>query len=238
MRLAFMRLAIMLAMAIMAASAPAAAKDLPVPFVGCRSDGQTGPLAAPRNDGHAPMVPAPLAARLAWYGSNTTGGVLAPRGRRCFELYGSNGSVLMVSPSGPGPDPFAAKLTGSAIQVSISLGDTSGRFEAARIAARLFPDRKAFVESVIAEGIASRSEFPLGPFPHDRIQRVSRSHVMFETPARVEGIGTMTRLRPSADPIKGLVWMDADNNATVLAVRLPPAQRDLSDYIVRAMAPR
>ncbi|WP_148291742.1 hypothetical protein [Novosphingobium sp. B-7] len=233
-----MRLTIMLAMAIAAASTSACAKDLPVPFVGCRSDGQTGPLAAPRNDDHAPKVPAQLAPRLAWYASNTTGGVLAPRGWRCFELYGSNGSVLMLSPSGLGADPFSAKLIGPAIQVSISLGDTSGRFEAARIAARVFPERKAFVESVMAEGIAPRSQFPFGPYPYDSIQRFNRDYVTFETPAHREGLGTMTRLRPSADPIRGLVWMDTDNNATVLAVRLAPAQRNLSDYIIRAMTPR
>ncbi|WP_062784504.1 hypothetical protein [Novosphingobium capsulatum] len=183
-------------------------------------------------------MPAQLAPRLAWYASNTTGGVLAPRGWRCFELYGSNGSVLMLSPTGLGADPFSAKLIGPAIQVSISLGDTSGRFEAARIAARLFPDRKAFVESVIAEGIAPRRQFPFGPYPHDRILRINRNYVTFETPAHREGLGTMTRLRPSADPINGLVWMDADNNATMLAVRLAPAQRNLVNYIIAAMIPR
>ncbi|MDB5716509.1 MAG: hypothetical protein JWO15_3906, partial [Sphingomonadales bacterium] len=143
-------------------------------FVGCKSDGQVGALDAPEDNGAAPKVRAAVASRLAWYASNNTGGVLGPRGWHCFELYGSNGSVLMVTPNGFGHDPFAAKLAGPAIQLSISLGDTSGRFEAAQIAARLFPNRRAFVESVIGEGIEPKGDFVFGPFPQDRIRRFPR----------------------------------------------------------------
>lgn len=233
-----MRSPIFVLLLAFAFNGPAYAHDVQVPFVGCRSDGQTGELAAPKDNGHAPRLPERLALNLSWYASNNTGGVLAPRGWQCFELYGSNGSVLMVAPNGLGHDPFEATLSGPAIQLSISFGDTSGRFEAARIAARLFPDRKRFVDSVINEEIEPRSNFIFGTFPHDRIHRLNRDYVEFETPAGIDGVGTMTRLRKSGHPIHGLVWMDGDNNATVLAVRLATSQKNLADYIVATMKPR
>ncbi|MDE2562562.1 MAG: hypothetical protein KGL48_10000 [Sphingomonadales bacterium] len=233
-----MRLPILVLLLAFAIDGPACARDVQVPFVGCRSDGQAGALAAPKDGGHAPRLAEQLALHLSWYASNNTGGVLAPRGWQCFELYGSNGSVLMVAPNGLDQDPFEAKLLGPAIQLSTSLGATSGRFEAARIAARLFPDRKRFVDSVIDEEIVPRSNFIFGTFSHDRIHRLNRDYVEFETPARMDGIGTMTRLRKSGNPIHGLVWMDDDNNATILAVRLTPGQKDLADYIVATMKPR
>lgn len=233
-----MRLSMFVLLGTIAITAPASAQGVKVPFVGCRSDGQTGALPPPRDNGRAPKVPPQFAAHLAWYASNNTGGVLAPKGWHCFELYGSNGSVLMISPNGFGKDPFAAKLSGPAIQLSISLGDTSGRFEAARIAARLFPARKSFVDSVIGEGIEPRGNFVFGAFPHDHIQRLNRDYVEFETPAGMDGMGTMTRLRKSGDPIRGLVWMDGNDNATLLAVRLAHGQTALADYIIAMMKPR
>lgn len=232
-----MRLMVMIMGAVIAIGGTAKANDVQVPFVGCKSDGQTDALPPPKDNHHAPNLPAPLASRLAWYASNNSGGVLAPRGWTCFELYGSDGSVFMVTPSGFGRDPFTAKLSGPAIQVSISFGDTSGRFEAAKIAARLFPKRKPFVDSVIREGIEPKKDFVFDPFPNDRINRFSRDAVAFETPANKNGMGTMSRLLKSSDPIHGLIWMDNDNNATMLAVRLSSSQEDLAAYIVNAMKP-
>jgi hypothetical protein len=233
-----MRLVILALAIAIASRAEAKARDVQVPFVGCKSDGQLGPLAPPKDKRATPALPPPIAARLAWYASNNTGGVLAPRGWGCFELYGSNGSLLMVAPGGFGRDPIPATLTGPAIQLSISFGETSGRFEAARIAARLFPERKAFVDSVIAEGIAPKQDFVFGPFAHDHIDRLARDLVGFETPANRDGIGTMSRLVKSGDPIHGRASMDRANNATVLVVRLPPRQADLTETILRVRKPR
>jgi hypothetical protein len=175
---------------------------------------------------------------LAWYASNNTGGVLAPRHWQCFELEGSNGSILMVRPGRFGPDRLAAKLYGPAIQLSVSLGDTSGRFEAAELAARLFPNHKAFVDDVIAEDIQPKSDFVFGPFPSDYIKRIGPDAVQFVTPADQDGIGTKSRLVKSSDPIEGLVWMDDNNDATMLAVRLASAQKDLASKIVEVMSPK
>lgn len=233
-----MRLLVLTIMATFALGGQALAADVQVPFVGCKSDGQMGPLDPPKDDGKAPRLPAPVAAQLAWYVGTSTGGVLAPRGWRCFELYGSNGSVLMVAPKGFGRDPFTAMLAGPAVELNNSLGMTSGRFQAAKLAARLFPKRKAFVESVIGEEIESRRSYPYGPFPSDRVERLTRDAIAYTTPPGTRGVGTMGRMVKSQDPIHGLVWMDDDNDATQLAVRLPRRQDGLARAIVEAMKPR
>jgi hypothetical protein len=144
----------------------------------------------------------------------------------------------MVKPGDFGRDPFSAELSGPAIQLSISLGDTSGRFEAAQFAARLFPNRRGFVDKVISEGIEPKADFVFGPFPQDRLHRLSRDVVAFETPANQDGMGTKSRLVKSSDPIQGLVWMDDDNNATYLAVRLAPDQEGLAATIMDEKKPR
>ena len=202
-------------------------------FVGCKSDGQMGPQPSPTSHADIPRLPASLAGSLAYYKS-TYLGVLAPRGWHCFGLYGSNGEILLVTPTGIGRNIFDAHLVGSAVQLSVSIGDTSGRFEAARIAARLFPNRASFVDGVVKEGIEPKSDFPTGPFPTDITRRHGPDVVEFETPANREGMGTQSRLVKNRDPIDGFVAMDNDNDATVLVVRLPPAMRNLIPTIVKA----
>ena len=223
----------LLATGLMASmGAPGLAETVPVRFVGCPSDGQQGPRPAPHAPTHRPRVPAAMAARLAWYESEDLG-VLAPRGWRCVGLAGSNGSFLMVSPESHDRDALDAKLKGPAIQLSVSFGGTSGRFEAAKLAARLFPSRRAFVEGVIAEGFEAKEDFPFGPFPHDRVRRIGPNVVAFETPANQEGVGTMSRLVRSSAPILGRVAMNADNDAILLAVRLDPGMGDVATAILR-----
>jgi hypothetical protein len=144
-----------------------------VPFVGCESDGQVGPLKAPQGKAKRVALPSEIADRLAYYKAEEGFGVLAPRGWYCFSTYGSNGSTLYVA-----PEPMNGKVllssdwggfAGQAVQVSVSIGDTSGRFAVARVIARVFPDRKEFVQDVIAEGIESAASFPLGPYPTDMV---------------------------------------------------------------------
>lgn len=207
----------------------------PIPFVGCAADGQTGPLAAPKPPPDPPMAPSAVADSLAFYVSEYSPGVLAPRGWRCFGLYGSNGDILVVTPEAHGQDLFkdGSELRGPAIQLSNSSGETSGRFEVARVAARLFPDRKAYVEAVIAEGLRPASDFPAGPFPADHLTRISPSLVEFETPAHADGMGTASRLVKDAEPIAGFAQMTKDDDLTVLEVRLPPNLRALAPVIIR-----
>jgi hypothetical protein len=69
-----------------------------IPFVGCKSDGQTGPFEAPKGESRVVAINAEAANRFAYYKSAQTLGVLAPRGWYCFGTYGSSGSTLYVSP--------------------------------------------------------------------------------------------------------------------------------------------
>ncbi len=76
------------------------------------------------------------------------------------------------------PDPIDSKtllsldwkgFTGQAVQISVFSGGTSGRFQVAKIVARVFPAYKAFAQNVIAEGIEPASDFPFGPYPSDKL---------------------------------------------------------------------
>ncbi|MGH7025249.1 MAG: hypothetical protein ACREEB_16900 [Caulobacteraceae bacterium] len=172
---------------------------------------------------------------MAYYVAQDGPGVLGPRGWRCFGLYGSNGYILIVTPEAHAEDLFSdnSALKGPAIQLSTSNGDTSGRFEVARVAARLFPTKQAFVRQVIAEGIEPADDFPAGPFPSDRLTYQSPTRVEFETPADATGFGTVSRLTKTGDPIDGFAEMTEDNNLIVLDVRLPAKLRSLASAIIR-----
>jgi hypothetical protein len=93
-----------------------------VPFVGCRSDGQAGPLEAPRGKSKAVPITADLAGRLAYYKAEQGRGVLAPRGWYCFETYGSSGGNLYVAPQPIDPKAVFSDawpgFAGPAIQLS------------------------------------------------------------------------------------------------------------------------
>lgn len=224
-----MKLPLALALCLLAAPAFAQTK---VPFVGCASDGQSGPNAAPTEaEGGGAVAPASLAPGLAFYASYDLG-VLAPRGWHCQGLSGTNGSVLLVSPTPLTADSF--NLAGAVVQVTRSLGSTSGRFQVAKVAARLFPLADAFVQDVIAEGIEPKEAFPKGPFPKDKTTRRSETLVEFSTPAGEDGMGTLSRLAKSGDPIQGVAILlpDEDMDLVTLQVRLPTNQRGFAAAII------
>jgi hypothetical protein len=217
---------------------PAQGATAQIPFVGCASDGQLGPLKAPAGESKAVAIPAGVAARLAYYKAEYGAGVLAPRGWHCFSTYGSNGSNLFVTPDPIDPKALFSDswkgFSGQGIEVSVSSGGTSGRFEVAKIIARVFPEYKAFAENVIAEGIEPASSFPFGPYPEDKLTYRSKSIVEYETPANTEGLGTVSRLQANASPIEGVAILSgADTDLTLLSARLSEKDRDLIQTIVR-----
>lgn len=218
-------------------SCTALAQTASVPFVGCVSDGQMGLTPAPKPS-ETPRLPVAMASRLAWYSSGELA-ALAPRGWHCLGLEGSNGSMLLIVPGDARKYRTGREtaIKGQGIQLSFSYGETSGRFEAAKIAARLFPNRRAFVDDVANEGILPKDMFKRGPFPHDRIRRLGPDQVSFETPANMDGAGTMSRLVKSEDPIQGVAKMDDDNDATQLVVRLNAGLRDLAPTILGMKLP-
>jgi len=219
------------------AAAPPQAASVQVPFVGCASDGQVGPLKAPTGPGRAFAIPRAFVQRLAYYKAEYGIGVLAPRGWHCFSTYGSDGSNLFVSPDPINPKaPFTTDwkgLSGEAIGVSVSLGGTSGRFQVAQIIMRVFPAYAAFARNVIAEGVEPASSFPSGPYPNDKLTYRGKNIVEFETPANAEGLGTNSRLQSGAGPIDGVAIVSgADTDLTQLSARLKDNDRDLTQTIV------
>jgi hypothetical protein len=141
------------------AAATTVAQLVRVPFVPCDSDGQVGPIRGPKDNGKAPSVPDWAAPNLAYYATSEMG-VLAPRGWHCFGMYGSAGATLTVTPEPHRADEFFNEkfgLSGPAVQLSWISTDTSGRFEAARVVARLFPAKRDFVQRVIQEGLEPAS---------------------------------------------------------------------------------
>ncbi|MGA9058295.1 MAG: SUMF1/EgtB/PvdO family nonheme iron enzyme [Terriglobia bacterium] len=210
-----------------------------VPFVGCNADGQVGPVAAPKGDEKVVQMDASTAQRLAYYKAGFGPGVLAPRGWYCFGRYGSSGSGLFVTPQPIKRDDLLSRtgggFTGPAIQVSLMTGGTSGRFTVARFIARLFPAQKAFVESVIKEGLEPASDFPFGPYPKDKLTIRSDEVVEYQTPPNSEGLGTMMGLPKNDNPIDGVAILFSGDGLNVLhlAARLPSDIHDLTSEIVK-----
>lgn len=79
-----------------AAVAPQLAR---IPFIGCPSDGQGGPVKALKGEDKWLPIPSEVGDKLAYYSSETNLGTLAPRGWNCWGTYGSDGSSLYQSTS-------------------------------------------------------------------------------------------------------------------------------------------
>ena len=219
------------------AAKPAPLATVTVPFVGCASDGQAGPQAAPISKSLAVAIPAALAQRLAYYKSEYGPGTLAPRGWHCFSNYGSDGSNLFVSPDPINTSDLSSMdwkgFTGQVIEVSEMDGGTSGRFEVAKVIARVFPAYKTFAQNVIAEGIEPASDFPFGPYPGDKLTYRGKNIVEFETQANAQGLGTDSRLQANASPIDGVaIIAGPDNDLVQLSARVPANDSDLIGAMV------
>lgn len=208
-----------------------------VPFVGCASDGQSGPVPAP--DGASKVVPisAEVARSLAYYESETGFGVLGPRGWHCFGIYGSSGDALYVSPRVVSPNKLFSGsregLAGSVILLSRHNGGSSGRYAVAEIIARIFPAHRAFVRDVIAEGVKPATAFALAPYPKDTLLYRSNEAVEYKTPPHDYGLGTQG-LKPNGDPISGVAILSGvDTDLITLSVRLSSDQAVLISSIVQ-----
>lgn len=218
------------------AASPAHAAQT-VPFVGCPSDGQQGTVAAPKGLPKALDLDPAAAKGLAWYQARYSAGALAPRGWKCFSFYGSGGVTLTIAPGGKLDDP-SQPIAGPAVTLADDLGGTSGRFEVAKVAARVFvAPEKAFVAAVIAEGIEPKENFPAGAYPADKLTYATPTLVQFATPAGKEGLGAAAGLGASPLPVVGLAKLVGAAEAPdlyLLAVRLPAAQAGLAAAIVGA----
>jgi hypothetical protein len=209
-----------------------------VPFVGCKSDGQGGPLDAPGGAVQSVQIDSSAAQKLAYYKAENSTGVLAPRGWHCFGTYGSSGASLFVTPQPIKSDDLLsmnwAGIAGPGIQVQEISGDTSGRFQVASVIARVFPAHKAFADGVIKEGTEPASSFPFGPYPQDRLTYRSDQVVEFQTPAHSEGLGTVNQLKQSDEPIDGAAILQGETpDLMLVTVRLPPEVNELTSQIIQ-----
>jgi hypothetical protein len=206
-----------------------------VPYIGCPGDGQTGPYVAAKGSPKPVKLPPAIADHLAWYEYNGDAGhfgALGPRGWNCFVTIGSNGWTLYIAPE-PLDSPKLLEhrnwkgFRGPAIQMSGSDGGTSGRFEVAKVVARVFPAHRDYARSIIAEGFGPASNYPFGPFPSDHLTYKDEDLVEFTTPAHRKGLGTMSWLLPSDEPITGFALLairpNVDTELLQLNLRLPPS---------------
>ena len=211
-----------------------------VPFVGCKSDGQAFLLEAPAGQPKQVTLTAEFANQLAYYKAEHGPGILGPRGWTCFGVYGSNADTLYVTPTPLNPETVMSGswkgVVGPGIQVSDTYTDTSGRLDAAQIAARIFPAEKAFVQRVMKEGLSSGIDFTFAPYPGDQLHYLSDHIVEYQTPRQTEGLGTSGNLRANSDPIRGVVVFDRDGQSLLeLAVRLPSSWEWLAPTITEQM---
>lgn len=229
--------AVFMTIAFRSASIGAETSPKNIPFVSCASDGQQGPqppLNKPEEEFTSENAVPP---ELTLYQAKWTPAVLAPSGWFCAGTYGSSGSTLVVTPEPHDPGFMFGKvaITGPAVQVNVVYGSTSGRFEAAQIAARLFPKASDFVKSVIGEHLVPENDFPVGPYPNDQLSYKGDFTVEYVTPPNQEGMGTRYFLQKNDQQIHGVVAMnpDDDHDTMVVTVRLPPSLEKLAPTIIR-----
>jgi hypothetical protein len=206
-----------------------------VPFISCKSDGQAGPVPPPKPVEKRINLDPGVASRLAYYESGLGSGVLAPRGWSCFGLYGSSGSLFIVAPRPV--DSLSSPLwplSGPAIILNSTWGGTSGRFEVAKVVARVFPHFKPFVQRVIELFDFFAAEVVYGPYQTDTLTYRSDRIVEFQTPPMTAGLGTIDgHLDAGADPIAGVAIAEGETpDLTLLTVRLPSAMQALTPHII------
>lgn len=236
--------------ALVTAASLSAFAQTSVPYVGCPGDGQTGPYSAAKGSPKRVNLSPEIADKLAWYeykiDAGPSFGMLGPRGWNCFVTIGSDGETLYVAPEALD----SAKIlehkdwkgfTGPVIQLSAWDGGTSGRFEVARRVARVFPAYKDYARKIIAEGFGPASDYPFGPFPSDHLIYRGKKLVEFTTPGHHKGLGTMSWLLPSDQPITGFALLadtpDLDTGLLQLSVRLPLSLSFLSATLIQQAEP-
>lgn len=125
-------------------------------------------------------------------------------------------------------------IEGPTVEVDEVSGGTSGRFVVAQVIARVFPERRAFVQNVIDLFDQPASAYTYGPYPNDKLIAQTDRLVQFETKPNSEGLGTMSRFKANDDPIDGVAILQGQTpDLLMLRVRLPREQRDLAPVIIQ-----
>lgn len=203
-----------------------------VPFVGCPSVGQVESNKAPKGKPKRVSLSPQIASQLAHY-SGGGHDVLAPRGWHCLAAVGSGGEVLLVAPTADVIQSFEAnngRILGPAILAARHFSETSGRYAAAEVAARVFPSQRKLAVETLQD---IDRPVPEGAFPTDQLTYRSNDIVEFTTPANTDGLGTLFRLGKDDTPIRGLeILLHPEPNIIDLSVRLSSTQSHLTDAII------
>ena len=194
---------------------PMLAQTSRVPFRRCPSDGQTGPIGAPKGRTAVVHLEPKMAMGLAYYQA-VGPRVLAPRGWHCFGLYGSSGDILYIAPEPIQPDLSAQPPRGAGVVLHNVIGGGSGTSMVTPVIARVFPQYWPLVRGLIQAGDLSEEDNVFGPYPTDKLIRQTTTLVQFQTPPHSEGLGTMESFKPSDEPIDGL----AIRSSTAASTRL------------------
>jgi hypothetical protein len=218
---------------------PAQLPPAEVPFVGCPTDGQLGLEPAPQGAPRRFPIPAAAARSLAYYQATHGPGILAPRGWHCHGVSGSYSLHVYVSPRPLGSELRGndGHLAGPAVQATLLDGGTSGRFAVAALVKRVLPAFRWYADE-LENGLRLMEEpfapLPSGPYPQDTLVYRSDRTIEYSTPARAEGLGTLSRLSASGGPIVGAagILSNPDINAWRLALRLPKRLAHLRRPIV------
>jgi hypothetical protein len=207
-----------------------------VPFVGCQSDGQVGPEPAPTGaDKPVRLDAVANPESLAYYQSESSAGVLAPRGWHGFGTYGSMGTTIIVTPDPIKSYDDLAGITGPFIEVVRRSGETSGRFAVARVIARVFPTLREYAKTLITENSLPEDEFPFGLFPKDKLTYLSDLVVEYQTPPHSDGWVRNTDIASNDEPIKGVAIILGGDSPylEILTVRLMPDKNYLAPQIIK-----
>jgi len=207
--------------------------EVSVPFVGCKGDGQAGPVDAPKRSGTKSVKVSSTDAPKLEYFSAGGDGVSGPRGWFCFDVHGSSGDTLLLAPEPlDAASVFASDSAsmGPAITISHTWGEGSGRPKVAEVIARIFPTYKSYATAVTEEfGLT----FSFGPFPKDQLTYERQNVVKFRTPPQTEGLGTNWWLKKNDSQIEGVAILDHGTfNLRLLSVRLPANLAALAPVII------
>jgi hypothetical protein len=208
------------------------------PAVDCPVNDQPPPAKPQTGLSMAVPLDPRLSAQIAYYSAAHTPGVYAPKGWSCRAWDGSNGSILVVTPTRIAPPYFPLPvITGPGVVVQSSDAEGSGRFHVAIVAAQLFPlVGDEFIARVRQEHLIADSSFNAEPYPDDQVQYLSDRLVQFTTPPNRAGLGTDGMFETSDLAVRGLIILnleDATNSLTEVRVRLAGGLNSIAAAIVQ-----
>jgi hypothetical protein len=231
-------LAVPLFLSLIGATGGPALKAPTVPLIACSPEEQAVKAAHPTDQSIRVPLDQQAAGQLSYYKAADDPGVYAPRGWHCTVWNGSNGRILLVTPQRIPPPYFPLPVvTGPAVMIQSTQGESFGRFHVAIVAAELFPVvGREFIKSVRQEHLISDSSFDAEHYPDDQLQYLSDRFVQYTTPPNRSGLGTEGILDMSDLPVRGLTILNPQTEVislTEVRVRLPSELNPVAQTILR-----